>query len=73
MWPRRASAREPDRCWRCDPTADAGPGDTADECRGVDVKRGTYLVLAVAALVFSSVGALIGYLMRRGSLTPRAS
>jgi uncharacterized membrane protein len=28
---------------------------------------------AVAALVFSSVGAGIGYLMRRGSLTPRAS
>jgi hypothetical protein len=28
---------------------------------------------AVAALIFSSVGAGIGYLMRRGTLRPRAS
>ena len=28
---------------------------------------------AVAALIFSSVGAAIGYVMRRGTLTPRAS
>jgi hypothetical protein len=27
---------------------------------------------AVAALIFSGVGAAIGYVMRRGSLTPRA-